>query len=252
MPVCVVGMHRSGTSLVANLLSLCGVYLGRETDLMPPSSDNEKGYWENFKFVQINEEILQALGGSWDYPPAASDGWHEEDRIAPLKLKAENLLREFADYELWGWKDPRNSITLPFWVSLIPELKIVLCLRHPFEVSQSLRQRNYAANQNGLSLWWLYNQCVLDTSAPANRIVTHYESYFHTPRKELQRVLGFLNISASEDILKRCDDVISRNLRHSRFRTEKLLEESVAPEIFDLYLELCEEADFIQPLGITN
>lgn len=252
MPVCVVGMHRSGTSLVANLLSLCGLYLGEAEDLMPPSSDNEKGYWENIKFVQINEEILEALGGSWDCPPAVNDGWHEEERLAPLKLKAETLLREFIDREPWGWKDPRNSITLPFWASLIPELKIVLCLRNPFEVSQSLRRRNHTASQCGLSLWWLYNQCVLDTSTPVNRIVTHYEAYFHTPHKELQRVLGFLNITASEDGLKRCDDAIARNLRHSRFSTEQLLEENVAPEIFDLYLDLCDEAGFIQPLRITS
>lgn len=252
MPVCVVGMHRSGTSLVANLLSLCGFYLGREEDLMPASSDNEKGYWENRKFVQLNEEILQALGGSWECPPVTSEGWHQEERIVPLKLKAKALLREFTDRKFWGWKDPRNSITLPFWMSLIPELKIVLCLRNPFEVSQSLRRRHYTASQYGLSLWWLYNQSVLETSTPVNRIVTHYEAYFHTPQKELQRMLGFLNLQASEDTLKGCDEVISRNLRHSRFRTEQLLEEGVEPEIFDLYMELCDEANFIQPLGLTN
>ena len=252
MPVCVVGMHRSGTSLVANLLHLCGLYLGQAEDLMPPSPDNEKGYWENLKFVQINEEILLALGGSWDFPPAAYNGWHEEERIAPLRSKAETLLREFSDHEPWGWKDPRSSLTLPFWMNLIPELKIVLCLRNPFEVSQSLRRRNHTANQSGLSLWWLYNRSVLDACRPANRIVTHYEAYFNAPEKELQRVLSFLDLPASKDDLEQCNDVISGRLRHSHFRTEQLLEESVAPEVFDLYMDLCEEAGFIHPLGIAN
>ena len=25
----------------------------------------------------------------------------------------------------WGWKDPRNSITLPLWLRLYPEAKII-------------------------------------------------------------------------------------------------------------------------------
>jgi hypothetical protein len=196
--------------------------------------------------VQLNEEILQTLGGSWEAPPAVHHGWHEDERLAPLKLKAETLLREFEGREHWGWKDPRNSLTLPFWASLIPDLKVVLCLRNPLEVSQSLRRRNHGATQSGFTLWWLYNQSVLETSAPNTRIVTHYDTYFRTPQKELQRVLGFLAIPASADALKRCDEVISRKLRHGRFSTEQLLEKSIAPEIFDLYMELCDEAGFVQ------
>jgi len=69
MPVCIAGMHRSGTSMVARLLYLCGLYLGPESELLPPRPDNEEGYWENFYFVKLNEEILARLNGGWDWPP---------------------------------------------------------------------------------------------------------------------------------------------------------------------------------------
>ena len=56
--VCIAGMHRSGTSMVAKLLSLCGVYLGGEEELMPPDNYNADGYWENLGFVEINNSLL--------------------------------------------------------------------------------------------------------------------------------------------------------------------------------------------------
>src|SRR5262249_23640698 len=67
--VCIAGMHRSGTSMVARLLNLCGLYLGEDEDLMPSAADNPEGFWENLHFVDLNEKILSALQGGWDMPP---------------------------------------------------------------------------------------------------------------------------------------------------------------------------------------
>ena len=38
--VYIAGIHRSGISLIRRLLNLCGVYLGAESDLLPPGPDN--------------------------------------------------------------------------------------------------------------------------------------------------------------------------------------------------------------------
>ena len=56
--VCIAGMHRSGTSLVARLLNLTGVYLGPEERMIPPKPDNPTGFWENLDFVHLNDQIL--------------------------------------------------------------------------------------------------------------------------------------------------------------------------------------------------
>ena len=65
MPICITGMHRFGTSLVANLLYSCGLYMGEAEDMMPATVDNPKGYWENRKFIDLNDEILRELDGNW-------------------------------------------------------------------------------------------------------------------------------------------------------------------------------------------
>ena len=253
-------MHRSGTSLVANLLHLCGVYLGREDDLMPASPDNQRGYWENQKFSALNDEILAELGGTWEFPPIAPPGWIEEARFNPLRVKAEILLQEFRDHEPWGWKDPRNSLTLPFWVDLIKmpfllglgsKLKIVLCLRNPFEVFRSLRDREYTPNAAGYNLWLIYYQSVLNSTLPGERIITHYENYFRDANAELHRVLDFLEIPVSAELIEQSISAISGELRHHRFDGD-LSDKTVDRSVFNLYQDLCREANFIEPPGIDH
>ena len=57
MPVTVVGMHRSGTSMVTALLHHAGLYLGSEDDLMPATPDNQDGFWESMRFVELNDQL---------------------------------------------------------------------------------------------------------------------------------------------------------------------------------------------------
>lgn len=254
MAVCVTGMHRSGTSLVANLLRLCGLYLGAEQDFLPATPDNQAGYWENRQFSDLNDEVLKELGGTWDFPPVTSEGWPEQVRFNDLRIRAERLLVEFRSHEPWGWKDPRNSLTLPFWISLGsfktpflygqgPKLKTVICVRNPFEVFYSLRDRQYTPNAAGLNLWLIYNQMALDSTLPEDRIVTHYETYFRAARPELRRLLEFLNLPASDELIEHGITAISGNLRHQQFR-EEMLDETLDPRIANLYQALCREADY--------
>jgi len=64
-PIVVAGMHRSGTSLVAELLNAMGIYAGEPGDLAPPDIFNPTGYWEHRVAAEINRDILAALGASW-------------------------------------------------------------------------------------------------------------------------------------------------------------------------------------------
>ena len=61
--ICVAGMPRSGTSMITQLLHRCGVNLGPPEQLMPASINNTDGFWENLRFVRLNERLLAASGG---------------------------------------------------------------------------------------------------------------------------------------------------------------------------------------------
>src|SRR5204862_4894924 len=89
--ICVAGMHRSGTSMVAKLLQSCGLHLGPEEEFDFDSNNGEK-HWENIRFVALNEKILHRLGGSWDNPPELASGWQERPEVLSLASPAEKLI----------------------------------------------------------------------------------------------------------------------------------------------------------------
>ena len=75
--VIILGMHRSGTSMVSGLLTNLGVDLGE--DALGPLISNPRGHFEDGDFLGLNNAILAAAGGTWDDPPAApailETGW---------------------------------------------------------------------------------------------------------------------------------------------------------------------------------
>jgi hypothetical protein len=245
MAICIAGMHRSGTSMVARLLNLCSVYLGSANEILGPRLDNEAGFWENSQFLRLNEEVLAQLGSGWDLPPNVTEGWESREEIIPLRNKAAELVRQFSPHELWGWKDPRNSLMLPFWKGLIPDLKILICLRNPLEVARSLQNRSHSSLAFGLNLWLSYNQRLLYSTQPSERVVTHYNAYFHNPQAELRRVLSLLKIQPSSESIDRACSTISKRLRHSWVTTQELRETKVLGEVLECYLEMCGEAGAI-------
>lgn len=238
--ICVAGMHRSGTSLVAHLLSLCGVYLGPPENLSRAGPDNQGGFWEDPGFVELNDNLLAIVHAGWDLPPADFD-WGPRPELAASFIKATELIERSAAHQRWGWKDPRNSLTLPFWLQLIPNLKVIICLRNPLEVARSLTARNGTSLAFGLNLWREYNLAICSFASKQDRLVTHYEAYFSDPRGELRRVLDFLSIPASDKEIDQACLTATSDLRHHKIPGE-LLAAQASPQIVALYSELCAEA----------
>lgn len=241
-PVCIVGMHRSGTSLVARLLDACGLFLGREEELAGPAVDNPDGFWENLNFVGLNEELLSRFGGSWNEPPDFPARWEFSPEIAPLLERACELVGRFGSQSHWGWKDPRNSLTIPFWQRIIPSLRVVVCVRNPLEVAHSLFVRGDSTCTVQFRLWLDYYRRILSATSPAGRIVTHYQSYFQDPRAEVRRVAGRLGLNVSDEAVDRVCAHVSGDLRHHHSTTDELKEAGAPDELIELYLRLCEEA----------
>jgi len=43
--------------MITQLLVKCGMYLGRQQDILGPASDNQDGFWENILFVKLNDRF---------------------------------------------------------------------------------------------------------------------------------------------------------------------------------------------------
>jgi hypothetical protein len=242
MPVSILGMHRSGTSMVALLLAECGLHLGDDRDLMPPAPDNPAGFGENVRFVELNERLLAALGGSWDAVPEFDPDWLERPEVTQLERHAAHLAHAFAGCEPWGWKDPRSSLTLPFWERVAHPLEVIVCLRDPLEVALSLQRRNGLSLDFGLALWLEYNERIVATTRADSRIVSHYDAFLRSPRRELERIAASIDLPVDGETLDRAAVRALPSLRTYRLRRPYLPGADRLAPIAELYRGLCAEA----------
>ncbi len=233
--ICIAGAHRSGTSMLTRLLHRCGLDLGPESDLMPAAADNPDGFWENLRFVQLNDEILNGVGAAWDLPP-----WQEETfnraSLQPMRAKAQLLIEPFRDKPVWGWKDPRNCLTLPFWRSLLPGFKTIVMVRNPLEVAYSMHKRNGTSYALGLRLWEIYNRRLLAETRANERVIVHYQAFFEQPEAELQKAAIFAGLDGRGTAAAAALVAVDR--RHTAFTTEQMIDAGVSGEIVALYRSL--------------
>ncbi|MEZ5542390.1 MAG: nucleotidyltransferase family protein [Pseudomonadota bacterium] len=170
----VAGMHRSGTSATTRVISLLGADL--PSNLMPSMACvNETGFWESLDFYDLNERILATLDSGWD-------DWRRLDpqtSLPGLKAQAREILeRNFAESELFVFKDPRVCRLLPFWLESLrqfgAETKCILPFRNPVEVASSLEQRDGFSPTKSYMLWLRH---VLDAELGSRGIPRAFLSY---------------------------------------------------------------------------
>ena len=71
----VLGMHRSGTSLLGGLLVRCGLFVGARRDLIwgADPNDNKKGFFERSDVVLQNDWLLRDQKAHWSVKADAYD-----------------------------------------------------------------------------------------------------------------------------------------------------------------------------------
>ncbi len=221
--VCVLGMHRSGTSAVAGILHHLGVYLGPEDRLLEPTEDNPRGYWELQDIMELNDAILERLGGNWHEPPFFPPGWAAAPELADLRQQAHAILQTyFATADLWGWKDPRTCLLLPFWQSVLAdwgEIRYVICVRNPVDVARSLARRDGFSPEKSGQLWLTYMADALRYTAGRTRYTLFYEDLITHGLEAVRRLAAFLGRDAAlqeDSVRKKIETFLDPGLHHHR------------------------------------
>lgn len=150
--VCILGMHRSGTSCLAGTLEEAGLNLGT---VITEAPHNAKGNRENKQIMDLQEEVLTHSGGSWDVPPRKLI-WTDAQRI-----RRDAIIASYGEGD-FGFKDPRTLMTLDFWLEALGSVEFVGTFRHPRLVAESLFARNGGDLERWLALWNAYNERLLE------------------------------------------------------------------------------------------
>ena len=115
--IIILGMHRSGTSLVAGILFRFGIFMGK--NFLGIHASNPFGHFEDQNVIDLNDQILAAAGGSWKDPPGSEAILNQADKF---RKEIISLIAAMPS-GTWGWKDPRLSITielfLPYYLIIL-------------------------------------------------------------------------------------------------------------------------------------
>jgi len=188
--VLVLGMHRSGTSATAGALAKLGFSLG--DDLVPPAEDNPGGYFEHAGVVAFSDDLLAALGSSWDDVRALPAGWTRSAAAAQVAATLrERLLPALRAQRPWALKDPRMCRLLPLWRAAFDDagarVACLLVLRHPDEVAASLHARDGMPPLHAHLLWLRHVLESARASQGMARAVLPYPELLAAPAAALAR-----------------------------------------------------------------
>jgi glycosyltransferase involved in cell wall biosynthesis len=162
-------MHRSGISLVASSLSALGVDMGQT--LLPPDKGHPRGHFEDIGFLEFQRRVLSEGclpddGGHPDW------GWTESEQLNRETFKdsipyASSLLSSRAQGRgLWGWTDPRTTLLLDFWDTLLDGAYYIFVYRFPWDVADSMQRLGeplFLRNpEYAYRIWSFYNRHLLD------------------------------------------------------------------------------------------
>ncbi len=216
--ILVLGMHRSGTSLVSRSLKVFGAMHGE--NLLTSTFGNVKGHWEDQDFFLLNEEMLGFLGKKWDLPlPVTINDVNLLVKNGYME-KAEHLLKSrFLDMDIFALKEPRITKLLPFWLKVFESISIqiyyVFALRKPMSVAYSLHKRRNIPLEQGLLLWYSYNAYAIKNLEHKKVLFIDYDSFLNSAPIYLEKMSAFLNLDIFDEEAKIfLDSFLDKNLRN--------------------------------------
>jgi len=271
-PIIIIGMHRSGTSMLSRILHEYGIFFGL----------NVEGNNESIPYLRCNEQIFKKNNSDWFNVGELKGNIlkSKESSIQIAKKALEDSFKDeyfenlndnsLADFDNWGWKDPRNTYTVDIWREIYPEAKVIHIYRNPIDVAISLRNREikfdnsstlswiyhtqkfkfkhgfYVSRcpslknlENGYKLWESY---VREALSKKDILNIKYEDLITNEKFELYKIFNFLQIKRDEKYLK------SRNFKIDNSRKFNFCED---PDSCRFYNSIKKD-ELINRLGYQN
>lgn len=204
--IVVLGMHRSGTSVVCRSMSCLGAQFG--SNLIPKNFDNEKGFWEDRDIVRLNNNLLTALNLHWYGSVAPVEIEWANPQVQALRKQASDLLLEKVGQKdtVFCFKDPRTSGLLEFWKVVFRdadlEPRFVVSFRNPVEVADSLESRNALSRTKSYYLWLASVRSALHGTNGYKRTLVSFSSLLEEPSANIERMAQDLSLPVDHQELE--------------------------------------------------
>lgn len=231
-PIFVLGVDRSGTSLLSEITYKWGAYPGDLELLAKGNEGNPQGYWEYEPMEElVNKLFDRAKVSHWD--PGFGEKLRELASDPDLRRETADLIATMERGPAWFWKEPYLSISMPFWEQVLADPIYVIPVRSPYESAMSYEKFILPPNLRGgvrlLSLfflrWQYFMLCILEASEK-NRSVIYipYDKLLRAPNEQCERLCAFLDAecgiaggdNTDRDKLRRMIECVNPQLYRNR------------------------------------
>ena len=227
MQIFVLGMHRSGTSVVTRLINLMGAHFGPEELSTGANPENPRGFWERRDVRDENDAVLWSSGADWW---KVADFSLESVPVNAQKRFSRNvpeIIRNLDTHRPWVVKEPRLCLLFPMWQRHVETPICVLVHRPPIQVAHSLEYRNEFPLSVGVALWERYVLDALKWSTGFPRILVSFEDIMADPIAQVDQLLGNLTNAGVDGLNRPSDADITSFVSHDLFRHRHPKEEQL-------------------------
>jgi hypothetical protein len=216
----VLGMHRSGTSALTRVLSLCGGTL--PSTLLETNFGNPLGYWEPRAAFDLNEAILRRHG-SGAYDPSLrlqEEGAFDAEEKAACIAEIGTFLTTLPAAPLVVIKEPRITALSDAWFEAARlagfDIAAVIAVRHPQEVIASLAAVNQTSPELASAVWLKYNLLAERHSRGLPRVFVDYANLLDDWRREIKRMSLALAVDMNAQDEVAIEEFLTQDSRHQR------------------------------------
>lgn len=255
-PIFILGVNRSGTSLLAEMVHVWGAYGGDPDELRRGNQGNLRGYWENKAAQRFLGEIADRLGLMH---PALPERLRALAHEPQYRDKALLLVREMEQHSpVWFWKEPLLSLMLPFWQEILDEIVCVVPVRNPYESARSWElftlpqglPKGFSTVAANLLRWQHYNRSILTATAGRPVIFIPYDGLLAAPQQHSRKLAAFLDEHCGQaarslppDRVERMAEVADPGLQHVRPKVPFAEVPEATPEQKALYALLLRKVE---------
>ena len=221
MILLVVGMHRSGTSLVARGLHVMGANLGERIDTEPHPA-NPHGHWEHADVWRAQERLLIRFGREWHSSPGPlPPRWLEWPEAVDTIDRFTSIAREeLARHGHWLVKDPRSSLLVPLWKVVAGRLRTPLRILHVHRdaaaVADSLAARNGMPRDVALGIWNDHRRSIERDTAGLDRRTFRHDALMRDPLATFAAMGEFCGIPGAAGLAAGAAALVDASLWHHR------------------------------------
>lgn len=199
----ILGMHKSGTTLISEILHQSGINMGDFDPLVSYDSGNK---YERQETKSLNYQILDCAK-TYSLNVINSVGMSSEKEVYLKKIN-KLIIKLNHRYDNWGFKDPRTCLTFQVWKEYLNEFRLIVVYRDPLEIWLHYKKRNpmlltmlnLQICWKAITAWYVYYKNIisyLDDLSQDKFIIINYNK-FMIDNREFKRLEDFVGISLND------------------------------------------------------